>query len=424
MQLEFTPTPGDYKAFQKYWSKRQSTTAEARRNGYIVLALGTVLLGLAFYFHYLFAFVEYLKTLFPALVFVIILIVFGRVFYGRQLARMLPRRMTVSFADDGLHHADEDSHVVTRWAALQDIGRTAEHLFLIYGFAKSVIIPTKIFDSPQALEEVLSRLRRYRPDLAVDEAGADPKRAAKKKLWGRSIGGTLLVLICLWFLAPWRDSLELPGELGAMSYITVVTGGADPNAPLPLILDLHPLGGFPEIGLLSRRHRDFPARVVLPVGPDWWVIGYSWYSMGDDMTADTRHSAARLESFTRAAMSRYPTLGRPIVTGFSQGGSMSYALAAYYPDLFAAAVPVAGALPDEVPEPAAAPTTKVRALHGAEDGMVHLEWAQYTVEALRGYGWDVQLKTYPDRGHRLGSEARDEWNALLADFARAEAEAR
>ena len=56
---------------------------------------------------------------------------------------------------------------------------------------------------------------------------------------------------------------------------------------------------------------------------------------------EVRFAADQLAAFTQIMMARYPTTGRPIVTGVSQGGSMAYALAAYHPEAFIAAVRLA-----------------------------------------------------------------------------------
>lgn len=420
MVLEFTPTAGDYKAFQRFWSQRNAPRV-GWLNGIVLLV---ILVAFGFYFRHVLFSAAVVNYLIVPLGFVAGLLVLGHVVHNRQLANSLPGPMTVSFAEDGVHHADTDSRVVTRWGAVQQIARTKDHLFLVYGQAKSVIIPTHAFDSAEALEKVLAELRLFRPDLEIETADAPRKKGGKTKLGSKIAGGIFLALLCFWFLSPWRDSLELPGELGSMSYVTVVTGDADSEAALPLIIELHPLGGFPEIGYLSRRNRDFQARVVLPTGPDWWVIGYSWFSLGDDMAADARREAERLAAFTESVMEIHPTLGRPIVTGFSQGGSMSFQLAAFYPDLYAAAVPVAGALPDHMPEREAAPDIKVRAFHGAEDETVPMAWAAHAVEHMREQGWDVDLKAFPDRGHAIGRDGREQWNALLGELVREQGAAR
>ncbi len=49
MVLEFTPTAGDYKAFQRFWSRR-NTSSHGRRNGIVLLV---VLVAFAFYFRHL-----------------------------------------------------------------------------------------------------------------------------------------------------------------------------------------------------------------------------------------------------------------------------------------------------------------------------------------------------------------------------------
>lgn len=232
---------------------------------------------------------------------------------------------------------------------------------------------------------------------------------------------TLVVVSLVGATMPWRESLALPDGLGKMAYLRTETGGADPSARLPLIIDLHALGGMPELALAMASKRAFSARVIAPAAPQWHIFGRSWFSLGAHMVEDTHAAAAQLAEFVRLVTERYPTAGRPIVTGVSQGGSMAFAMAAYYPELFAAAVPVAGALPDGVPEYDQTPSVVVRALHGADDQTLFADWADYTVGQMSEQGWDASLRTFPGSTHKLSNETRAARIDLLAGFAAAEA---
>jgi phospholipase/carboxylesterase len=103
------------------------------------------------------------------------------------------------------------------------------------------------------------------------------------------------------------------------------------------------------------------------------------------------------------------TAGRPIVTGFSQGGMLSFALSAKYPSLIAEAVPISGLMPPSMiptPWPAAAPMPRIFALHGEADQRVPFDLSKMGVEKLRAAGVQAELKSYPGVGHTVSPDMR------------------
>ena len=189
-----------------------------------------------------------------------------------------------------------------------------------------------------------------------------------------------------------------------LQFVEYVTAGAKPDAKLPLVIAIHGLGDRPEhfVGLFH----DYPAqvRVVAPRGPTAHNRGYSWFPVklpvrGDDaaMVDGIRGSAAKVAALTRYLARKRPTKGRPVVTGFSQGGILSFALAASEPDLFAVAIPMAGSLPPALWPKAGARTVPVQAVHGDADRVVPLAGAEATVARLSG----AKLLVLPGVAHRL-----------------------
>jgi predicted peptidase len=109
-------------------------------------------------------------------------------------------------------------------------------------------------------------------------------------------------------------------------------------------------------------------------------------------------------------------LNRICVTGLSMGGSGTWALAAAYPERFAAIVPICGG-----GNTADAPKLKdlpVWAFHGAQDTVVLPRRTEEMVEALKDAGAkDVKFTLYPDAGHDSWTQTYENpevWEWLLS----------
>ncbi len=218
-------------------------------------------------------------------------------------------------------------------------------------------------------------------------------------------------------------------EAGGVQYVELVTGGAKAENALPLIIAIHGLGDRPEdfSGLL----RDFPepARVILPRALDDHEVGFSWFPIRarsedvEGLSAGIKRAADALAKHIKAIRAARPTVGRPIVTGFSQGGMLSFTLAAHHPDQVAAAYPVGGWLPPPL-WPKTGPSSEganppVVALHGDDDRALLIENTRESVARQRELGYDVELVEYPGIGHQITLEMRTKlWGMLKAAAAR------
>lgn len=247
------------------------------------------------------------------------------------------------------------------------------------------------------------------PTSPASLAAADPadwKALVRNQQARRGLLVILAVaLSILWFQKPWRHRTA---GASSLDYLAYTLGGASAKEELPLVVALHGLGDSPEGFVLAYRGLDVPARLVLPAGPRRYIIGRSWYEMdGATPDDDVGAAAARLAAFLEQLRTDWPTRGRPIVTGFSQGGMLSFQLAADYPDALSAALPVGGGLIDppadgvEVP-----PDLPIRAFHGAEDGKVDAAWAAASVAGLREHGADATLAVFEGIGHAIHGELR------------------
>src|SRR5438045_835555 len=190
------------------------------------------------------------------------------------------------------------------------------------------------------------------------------------------------------------------GEITGVRYLEHMTGGARPDERVPMIVALHPMGGDPaDLLQLLRRYRR-RARLILPYGHPSGGM-YLWYdSVRDDVAAPVvTREADRIASALAALVAARPTVGKPLVTGFSQGGIMTFALAVTHPEALAAAFPISGLLPPSL-YPSAAFSSALRpatlppsaAFHGASALPAPTRAARASIAELRRAGYTAELR--------------------------------
>jgi phospholipase/carboxylesterase len=206
------------------------------------------------------------------------------------------------------------------------------------------------------------------------------------------------------------------GEIAGMRYLEHMTGGARPDERVPMIVALHPMGGDPADFLHVLRRYRRRARIILPYGHPSGGM-YIWYdSVRDDVAASVvTLEADRIAAALVALVAARPTIGKPLVTGFSQGGIMTFALAVTHPDALAAAFPISGLLPpslypsaalSSMPRPATLPP--VAAFHGAADLAVPTRGARVSIAELRHAGYTSELREYAGVEHDISDEEEGE----------------
>ncbi len=220
-------------------------------------------------------------------------------------------------------------------------------------------------------------------------------------------------------------------EADGVRWLEHMTGGARADERVPLIVALHAMDADPADLLELMQGYRGRARIILPYGHPSGGR-YQWFtSVGDDLSApaiaqETARLAAAITRWTRSG----PTLGKPIVTGFSQGGIVAFSLAVTHPELISAAVPVSGLLPPSL-YPAAAVSSSapaklppIIAFHGELDLAVPTRSARDSIAALQGAGYSAVLHTVPDVAHETSAQEVREWMAKLQRVADGQGEAR
>ncbi|MBL6976246.1 MAG: dienelactone hydrolase family protein [Deltaproteobacteria bacterium] len=230
----------------------------------------------------------------------------------------------------------------------------------------------------------------------------------------------LVLVIAPAILAAQTKAPEPPS--GLLEYHEVLTGGAIAADTLPLIVTIHGLGDRPQRFGDEVRDLPFKSRVILPQAPTEYYKGFSWYvshrhTKDPQVRLDSiRESAARLVRLIEHLARTRPTAGKPLVTGFSQGGLMSFVIAAQYPDLVGKSIPIAGDLPREF-VPAKAHKGKalpvIRALHGGQDPVFKASVTTRRVEDLKRLGYDAAIQVFPKTRHSVPAAMRKVWHRLL-----------
>lgn len=206
-----------------------------------------------------------------------------------------------------------------------------------------------------------------------------------------------------------------------LDYERLTLNGAGLDTPLPWIVAFHGLGDSPRgfavlfEGLTIRAHV-YLVRAPLPYG-----AGYDWF--GTRVAGDPERLALairrRLDEIASLidALSLQPhNEGDAVVTGFSQGGVLSFAVAAAGLRNVRATVPIAGWLPPSLAGSGAA--LPVYAFHGEEDRVVPFDATQRMVNSWKQAGIRVEYRTYPGVAHSIDARMHRDWQAHLAELIR------
>ncbi len=157
----------------------------------------------------------------------------------------------------------------------------------------------------------------------------------------------------------------------------------------PLLLFLHGSGERGTDLSLVKKHgplkaaesMDLPFIILAPQCPDipFWEVG-------------------DVKRLLNEIVEHYPVDPNKIyITGLSMGGFATWEMLVYYPDIFAAAIPVCGG-----GHPFRADTFEhvpIWAFHGAKDDVVPVEYSKMMEKALKVLEADFTLTIYPEADH-------------------------
>lgn len=212
--------------------------------------------------------------------------------------------------------------------------------------------------------------------------------------------------------APTRNALvgfeRTPGEkpiwsrwarVGTLRFLEVVVGTDEVDSPLPLLVELHGLADHPHLPAGALLSLDRPFRLVAPEGPLPILDGErAWTTIRmrddqpDELDAALEQNVEPLLELVRVVRLARPTLGAPILLGYSQGGHQAFVLGLSHPEAFGLLVPMAAWVhPARIQPPPPEITLPIRGFHALEDERVAVEPTREAYEALQAAGWDARL---------------------------------
>lgn len=191
--------------------------------------------------------------------------------------------------------------------------------------------------------------------------------------------------------------------------ITVLPPMLDKTKPSPLIVALHGYGSDAQD--MASTWREAAAKIgailIAPQAIQPAGRGFSW-----GVVEQGEFLVLRAIEIARKEHNVDPR--RIVVTGFSQGGGMTYMLAVRHPELFAGAIPVAGYYEhrvDPIPSQPGGRLPRFVIMCGEKDQPVEVN--REAARRLEAIGVPVQLRVYPNLGHRFPPDRQTEMDSAL-----------
>jgi len=199
--------------------------------------------------------------------------------------------------------------------------------------------------------------------------------------------------------------------------LEIATG--DANADTPIVVAIHGMGdSAANFSRFVARYRG-AARFILPQAPTRFHNGFSWFEFLPNMSdADFGKAIAVAEEGLWKAVGERIGTKRFAVLGFSQGGILSFAMAAKHADQVVCALPMAGSLPESLMPPKGGHVAPTYAFHGAADPLIDVKYARQSIAHFKEFGGISDLREYPNTPHTVSPEMERDVTSRLAECLR------
>lgn len=241
----------------------------------------------------------------------------------------------------------------------------------------------------------------------------------------------LLIMLCAGFAAASAQATYESKEFAAsdgqcLKYRVLTPQDMNPKKKYPLVLFMHGAGERGDDNEAQLTHggqmflnpvvlEKYPAYVIFPQCPSkaFWArpsFPNSPKRRGPKPQADSNGMSPILKA-VKELLDEYLALpsvdpARVYIMGLSMGGMATFDMVCRFPETFAAAVPICGAVgPGRL---AAAKNVKFRIFHGDADPTVPVECSRMAYRELKAAGADVEYIEYPGCAHASWTPAFNE----------------
>jgi len=199
-----------------------------------------------------------------------------------------------------------------------------------------------------------------------------------------------------WFKDP---TVSVASSDVSFGYVVKYSGNAGRGDTLPMLVALHGNGDtakhFYETAL---DQINVPARIILIKGPLSHGGGDAWPWTAADFA---RYGEPINEAIASLAL-KYPTVGKPVLLGFSGGGMMAYYQAIKHGDSYSYIFPVSGQLSNALlGDTSFRRGAKVYAFHGTKDNVISISGGREAINILRANGALVKLTEFDGDHHGI-----------------------
>ena len=192
-----------------------------------------------------------------------------------------------------------------------------------------------------------------------------------------------------------------------VKYVVYVPPTYDPKTATPTIVSLNGMG---ECGTDGFKHVAVGLGPAVMLDVDKWpfIIVFPQKQDPGSKWEDDAQQAIVMAALDATERELNVDQSRLYLTGLSQGGHGTWAIAAQHPDMFAAIAPICGWGTKEMAEKLV--KVPVWVFHGEEDDTVNVNEARAMVAYLKAAGASCKFTTYPGVGHNSWDKAYREEN--------------
>ena len=188
---------------------------------------------------------------------------------------------------------------------------------------------------------------------------------------------------------------------GTLNYILIPPKHLDETKKYPLFVFMHGWRSCAEC-TLKANYEIFTQQkfyLLIPQAPEISGDDYSWYNLrGDSFFSDLQRSEKLLTTLVNQVLEKHHiNRAKIVLSGFSQGGRLSFYIGLKNPDLFSEIAPIGGAFMQEQLQGylKQARHVKISIMHGIRDNVNPFDNVKEAHKLLRTMGFDVTLHAYP-----------------------------